>query len=147
MQTLFCSLIILLSLSITTFAAEKKDSSNKVPVTDQAHQPHQCGTFQVTGYLKKVGTNYFILLAPGSRSEAQIILSSDATNDTKNPVLLPAQESFITAKIEMKSPMMHYRGSAQKISDVNLAVPNEMRGDKGTGLKLIEAKPCIIQTM
>jgi len=143
-QTLFCSLIIFLSLSITTFAAEKKDSSNKALVTERANQ---CGTFQVTGYLKKIGTNYFILLAPGSRSEAQIILSSSATNDTKNPVLLPAQESFITAKIEMKSPMMHYRGSAQKISDVNLAVPNEMRGDKCTGLKLIEAKPCIIQTM
>lgn len=115
--------------------------------TSAPNPSHQCGTFQVTGYLKKAGTNYFILLAPGSRSEAQIILSSSATNDTKNPVVLPAQESFITAKIEMKSPMMHYRGSAQKISDVNLAVPNELRGDKGTGLKLIKAKPCIIQSL
>ena len=127
-------LVLAISISLPATAAAKTPAS-------------QCGVFEVTGYLKKMGSNYMILLAPGSRSETQIVLASQALGDAKHPVLLPAQESFVTAKLEMKSPMMHYRGAAQKISNINLAVPNEMRGDKGTGLRLLEAKPCIIPSM
>jgi hypothetical protein len=142
---LFCKFLTaaILVVSMTAFAAENKAPTQKALTT----QTSQCGIFQVTGYLKKAGNSYFILLAPGSRSEAQITLSSQAIGDAKNPVLLPARESFVTAKIEMKSPMMHYRGAAQKISEINLAVPNEMRGDKGTGLRLLKANPCIIPSM
>lgn len=132
---------------VFSFSAGAVDKPAMKKPSGGAGEAHQCGIFEVTGYLKKAGNNYFILLAPGSRSEAQIVLAVDATKNPKHPVILPAQESFITAKIQMNSPLMHYRGTAQKISDVSLAVPNEMRGDKGTGLKLIEAKPCIIQSM
>lgn len=137
---LMAFLVLAISISLPATAVEKSAAAVKTPSS-------QCGVFEVTGYLKKVGNNYMILLAPGSRSETQIVLASQALGDAKHPVLLPAQESFITAKVQMNSPINHYRGSIQKISDVQLAVPNEMRGDKGTGLRLLEAKPCIIQSM
>lgn len=139
-----------MTISLTAHAADTTTTTPK-PADKKAIKPpppgQECGIFEITGYIKKAGNNSMIVLAPGSRSETQIILASDATKDPKHPTILPAENSFITAKVQINQPVAHYRGSAQKISDITLAVPNEMRADKGTSLKLIEPKPCIFQGM
>jgi hypothetical protein len=139
--------ICLFCFALTVPFAAGASPAKKATPAASVPASNQCGLFQVTGYLKKAGGTHMILLAPGSRSETQIVLTAEATKDPQHPVILPSRESFITAKIQIQSPITHYRGSAQKISDVHLAVPNELRGDKGTGLKLLEAKPCIFQGM
>jgi hypothetical protein len=133
---------LLLAAFMMPFISSAAEKSSPAP-----RPAETCGVFQVTGYLKKSGSNYMIVLAPGTRSETKIILTSQAMGDAKHPVLLPAEESFVTAKVQMNSPVQHYRGSAQKISEINLAVPNEMRADRGTSLQVVDPKPCIIQSM